>query len=45
MTTDIKPNGISGFACSSSDLARTAEFYESLGFRPGKQEADRLTPP
>lgn len=25
------------------DLARTAEFYEAIGFRRGKEEADRLT--
>jgi catechol 2,3-dioxygenase-like lactoylglutathione lyase family enzyme len=39
----MKPNSISGFTCYVEDLARTAEFYEAIGFRPGKQEPDRLT--
>jgi catechol 2,3-dioxygenase-like lactoylglutathione lyase family enzyme len=39
----MKPNSISGFTCYVEDLARTAEFYEALGFRAGKQEPDRLT--
>jgi catechol 2,3-dioxygenase-like lactoylglutathione lyase family enzyme len=39
----MKPNSISGFTCYVEDLVRTAEFYEAIGFRSGKQEADRLT--
>src|SRR5918992_3261276 len=39
----MKVNSISGFVCYVEDLARTAEFYEAIGFRPGKQEPDRLT--
>jgi catechol 2,3-dioxygenase-like lactoylglutathione lyase family enzyme len=39
----MKPNSISGFTCYVEDLARTAEFYEAIGFRAGKQEPDRLT--
>jgi catechol 2,3-dioxygenase-like lactoylglutathione lyase family enzyme len=39
----MKVNSISGFICDVEDLARTAEFYEAIGFRPGKQEPDRLT--
>jgi catechol 2,3-dioxygenase-like lactoylglutathione lyase family enzyme len=39
----MKVNSISGFTCYVEDLARTAEFYEAIGFRPGKQEPDRVT--
>jgi len=39
----MKVNSISGITCYVEDLARTAEFYEAIGFRPGKQEPDRLT--
>jgi catechol 2,3-dioxygenase-like lactoylglutathione lyase family enzyme len=39
----MKVNSVSGFTCYVEDLARTAEFYEAIGFRPGKQEPDRLT--
>jgi catechol 2,3-dioxygenase-like lactoylglutathione lyase family enzyme len=39
----MKPNSISGINCFVEDLARTAEFYETLGFRPGKEEPDRIT--
>jgi catechol 2,3-dioxygenase-like lactoylglutathione lyase family enzyme len=39
----MKLNSISGITCYVEDLARTAEFYEAIGFRPGKQEPDRLT--
>jgi catechol 2,3-dioxygenase-like lactoylglutathione lyase family enzyme len=39
----MKPNSISGFVCYAEDLAKTAEFYEAIGFRQGKQEPDRLT--
>jgi catechol 2,3-dioxygenase-like lactoylglutathione lyase family enzyme len=39
----MKPNSISGVSCYVEDLSTTAEFYESLGFRRGKQESDRVT--
>lgn len=39
----MKVNSISGITCHVKDLARSAEFYEAIGFRPGKQEADRAT--
>ena len=39
----MKPNSISGVTCYVEDLAKTAEFYEAIGFRAGKQEPDRLT--
>jgi catechol 2,3-dioxygenase-like lactoylglutathione lyase family enzyme len=39
----MKLNSISGINCYVQDLARTAEFYETLGFRRGKEESDRLT--
>ena len=39
----MKINSISGITCYVSDLTKTAKFYESLGFRFGKQEEDRLT--
>jgi catechol 2,3-dioxygenase-like lactoylglutathione lyase family enzyme len=39
----MKVNSISGITCDVSDLSRTAEFYETLGFRRGKEEPDRLT--
>ncbi len=39
----MKVNSISGITCYVSDLARTAEFYETIGFRRGKEEPDRLT--
>ena len=38
----MKVNSISGITCDVGDLARTAEFYETIGFRRGKQESDRL---
>jgi catechol 2,3-dioxygenase-like lactoylglutathione lyase family enzyme len=39
----MKPNSISGVSYAVQDLARTAQFYESIGFRPGKAEGDRAT--
>jgi catechol 2,3-dioxygenase-like lactoylglutathione lyase family enzyme len=39
----MKPNSISGITCYVEDLARTRKFYETLGFRPGKEEPDRAT--
>ena len=39
----MKVNSISGLTCYVEDLARTAEFYEAIGFRRGKEEPDRMT--
>lgn len=39
----MKVNSISGIHCCVKDLTRSAEFYEAIGFRRGKQERDRLT--
>jgi catechol 2,3-dioxygenase-like lactoylglutathione lyase family enzyme len=39
----MKPNSISGITCYVEDLSKTAEFYETLGFRRGKEEPDRAT--
>jgi catechol 2,3-dioxygenase-like lactoylglutathione lyase family enzyme len=39
----MKVNSVSGIACYVQDLAKTAEFYEAIGFRRGKEEADRVT--
>jgi catechol 2,3-dioxygenase-like lactoylglutathione lyase family enzyme len=39
----MKPNAISGLTYHVEDLARTAAFYEMLGFRRGKEEQDRVT--
>jgi predicted enzyme related to lactoylglutathione lyase len=39
----MKVNSISGITCQVEDLARTAEFYETIGFRRGKEEPDRVT--
>jgi predicted enzyme related to lactoylglutathione lyase len=39
----MKLKSISGVAYQVNDLGRTAQFYESLGFRTGKQESDTLT--
>jgi hypothetical protein len=43
VSDDMKVNSISGITCYVKDLARTAEFYESIGFRRGKEEPGRLT--
>jgi catechol 2,3-dioxygenase-like lactoylglutathione lyase family enzyme len=43
MTDDLKVNSIAGITCYVKDLARTAEFYEKLGFRRGKEEPDRVS--
>jgi catechol 2,3-dioxygenase-like lactoylglutathione lyase family enzyme len=40
---EMKPNSISGITCYVEDLPKTAEFYDSLGFRRGKEEPDRVT--
>jgi catechol 2,3-dioxygenase-like lactoylglutathione lyase family enzyme len=39
----MKVNSISGITCHVEDLARAAEFYETIGFRKGKEESDRVT--
>jgi len=39
----MKPNSISGITCYVEDLSRTAEFYEALGFRRGKEQSARVT--
>ena len=39
----MKVNSISGITCQVGDLARAAAFYETIGFRRGKQEPDRVT--
>lgn len=39
----MKPNSISGVTCYVEDLGKTAEFYETLGFRRGKEEPNRVT--
>jgi predicted enzyme related to lactoylglutathione lyase len=36
-------NSISGITCHVEDLGRAAEFYETIGFRRGKEEPDRVT--
>ena len=39
----MKVNSISGITCHVEDLGRAAEFYETIGFRRGKEESDRVT--
>jgi predicted enzyme related to lactoylglutathione lyase len=39
----MKLNSISGIHAYVRDLSRTAEFYEAIGFRRGKEEPGRLT--
>jgi catechol 2,3-dioxygenase-like lactoylglutathione lyase family enzyme len=39
----MKVDSISGVTCYVKDLARTADFYETIGFRRGKEESDRAT--
>jgi catechol 2,3-dioxygenase-like lactoylglutathione lyase family enzyme len=39
----MKVNSISGITCYVKDLSKTAEFYDALGFRRGKEEPDRIT--
>ena len=39
----MKISSISGLTYRVKDLDRTAEFYQSLGFRPGKQDDHQLT--
>jgi catechol 2,3-dioxygenase-like lactoylglutathione lyase family enzyme len=39
----MKLSSVSGISYLVKDIAKTAEFYESLGFRIGKQDAGKLT--
>jgi catechol 2,3-dioxygenase-like lactoylglutathione lyase family enzyme len=39
----MKVNSISGVTCYVEDLSGTAEFYEAIGFRRGKEEPGRVT--
>jgi catechol 2,3-dioxygenase-like lactoylglutathione lyase family enzyme len=39
----MKVNSIAGITCHVQDLARAAEFYETIGFRKGKEQPDRVT--
>jgi catechol 2,3-dioxygenase-like lactoylglutathione lyase family enzyme len=39
----MKVNSISGLTCYVKDLAETAEFYETIGFRRGKVDQDHAT--
>jgi catechol 2,3-dioxygenase-like lactoylglutathione lyase family enzyme len=38
----MKMKAISGIVCYAKNLQKTAKFYEDLGFRFGKNEADYL---
>ena len=39
----MKIKSVSGLTCYVQDLARTAEFYEMLGFETRKRETDHIT--
>jgi catechol 2,3-dioxygenase-like lactoylglutathione lyase family enzyme len=39
----VKISSISGLTYRVEDLDRTAEFYDMLGFRPGKRDDNQLT--
>jgi catechol 2,3-dioxygenase-like lactoylglutathione lyase family enzyme len=39
----VKVNSIAGITCHVKDLARTAEFYEAIGIRRGKEQPERIT--
>ena len=39
----MKISSISGLVYAVHDLDRTAEFYQTLGFRPGKRDDHQLT--
>jgi catechol 2,3-dioxygenase-like lactoylglutathione lyase family enzyme len=43
MEDDMKIGSISGLVYPASDLDKTAEFYQTLGFRPGKRDENQLT--
>jgi hypothetical protein len=38
----MKVNSVSGITCHVENLAKAAEFYETIGFRRGKDESDRV---
>jgi catechol 2,3-dioxygenase-like lactoylglutathione lyase family enzyme len=42
-SSGMKVNSISGITCHVEDLSRAAEFYETIGFRRGKEEPGRAT--
>ncbi|MEY9870595.1 catechol 2,3-dioxygenase-like lactoylglutathione lyase family enzyme [Streptacidiphilus sp. MAP12-33] len=39
----MKLSSVSGLTCQVADLDRTVAFYESLGFRIGKRDAEQAT--
>jgi catechol 2,3-dioxygenase-like lactoylglutathione lyase family enzyme len=39
----MKVNSISGVTCYVKDLSKTAEFYEAIGFRRGKEDPSHVT--
>jgi catechol 2,3-dioxygenase-like lactoylglutathione lyase family enzyme len=39
----MKVDSISGITCHVEDLARASEFYDTIGFRRGKEESGRAT--
>jgi catechol 2,3-dioxygenase-like lactoylglutathione lyase family enzyme len=39
----MKISSISGYTCYVQDLDKTAAFYETLGFRPGKRDGNTVT--
>jgi catechol 2,3-dioxygenase-like lactoylglutathione lyase family enzyme len=39
----MKVNSIAGINCYVQDVDRSAEFYETIGFRRGKEEPGRVT--
>jgi catechol 2,3-dioxygenase-like lactoylglutathione lyase family enzyme len=41
--SEMNVNSISGITCHVGDLAKAAEFYDTIGFRKGKEESDRVT--
>jgi catechol 2,3-dioxygenase-like lactoylglutathione lyase family enzyme len=43
MEHDVKIGSISGLVYPVSDLDKTAEFYETLGFRPGRRDDHQFT--
>lgn len=39
----MKVNSIAGITCHVKDLTRAAEFYETIGFRRGKEDSNHVT--
>lgn len=39
----MEVNSISGIICHVEDFARATEVYDTIGFRKGKEEPDRVT--